>query len=127
MAMAQFTISLPAELHARVVQFAQRQNRTASGQIRQWIIEAIRHADALPAWPPVRVPPSMNTPAEITAARDELARLVEERDRLLRLRSKTPTGLLPHQDERFRFLRDEIRNREIELGLIDHAMNGAPQ
>src|SRR5262245_48828181 len=73
MATTQFTISVPAELHASVVQQAKRENRTVSGQIRHWIVEAMRRTNGT-----AHTPPSL----WINQAKERLATMRAEKARL---------------------------------------------
>jgi hypothetical protein len=110
--MSQFTIALPADLRAFIDRIAADDGRTLSGWCRVAITEAAKRAGytngAGATWPP-----PMNLPQTLEAGREELARASAELDKLNQFEQRggaNRTGLLPHQDEQRRFLRDRVRN-----------------
>jgi predicted transcriptional regulator len=128
MAMDQFTISLPPDLRTRVVQLAEQENRTASGQIRHWIVEALRRANGVDHSPPpkspwpVRLPTKLDTAEEKAAAKDHLAALERERNRLDAIRAPY---LMPEQATRLAFLHNEIAVLSGEIWRRERTENTA--
>jgi hypothetical protein len=109
----QISITLPPEVRAFHERAAEHDSRSLSGQIRHLCVEAARRngSPALTPWPP-----PMALPASLDEAREELTELGNELDRLKAFQKKGGAfgaGLLPHQDERFRFLRDRVKNLEL--------------
>ena len=104
------TISLNPELRAFVEREAEKESRSVAGQIRHFVVEAARRngTPTLTPWPP-----PMSLPASLDEARAELAELSAEFAKLKAFQRRggaNGLGLLPHQDERFRYLRDHVTN-----------------
>ena len=120
--MQQISVSLPDEVLRFVEKTAQRDCRTTGAQVRYLLTEAARRAGNgaanLESWPPLL---PVITPDNMATAREVVAELQQEYDALRSLEAKTPTGLLPHQDERLRFARDRIDQLTRQLRPLEAA------
>jgi hypothetical protein len=108
----QFTIALPSDLRSFIEHLAEMEGRTLSGLVRVWVTEAAQRAGwtngAGAPWPP-----ALRLPSSLEEARAEHAKVTQRFDALIAFQGRGGhggTGLLPHEDEELRCLRDRREN-----------------
>jgi hypothetical protein len=74
---------------------------------------------------PLPVREVIDSPAKLAAAKQRLATLEQERDRLIERRKKLGTRFLPQDDDRLRYLQGETYTLSRETTIASH-MTGAP-
>ena len=121
----QVSVPLDVVLLGFVERAAERESRTLAGQIRHFIVEAMRDAGSptvgLELWPPPLALVSRNNLSEIKArVRDMEA----ERDMLAAAEQKNHLGLMPHDEVRLRYLGDTIKNLQSYILAIERLTEG---
>jgi hypothetical protein len=117
--MREIGVSLPDDVLAAVTRIAERDCRSLAAQIRFYVTEAVRrngHTTQREPWPPELMSVG---PHNLAEAKRQVAELQAEYDRLRGIERRTPTGLLPHQDEALRFARDRIDQLNRQIGPIE--------
>lgn len=115
----QVSVPLDAVLLGFVERAAERESRTVAGQIRHFIVEAMRNAGSPTAgfetWPRPLAVVSDDNLSEIKARVKDME---AERDKLAAAEQKNHLGLMPHDEVRLRYLRDTImRLQSYILGI----------
>jgi len=114
------SVPLDAVLLGFVERAAERESRTVAGQIRQFIIEAMRNAGSATAglepWPPALAVVSHETLCEIKARVKDME---IERDTLQATAHENHLGLIPHDEVRLRYLRDTIKSLQSHITAIE--------
>lgn len=116
----QVPVLLDAALLGFVERAAERESRTVAGQIRHYIVEAMRHAGNPTAgsepWPPPLAVVSRDNLSQIKARVKEME---AERDVLAAAEKKNPLGVIPHDEVRLRYLRDTIKSLQGHITAIE--------
>jgi len=119
------SVPLDAVLLGFVERAAERESRTVAGQIRHFIVEAMRDAGSptagLEPWPPPLAVVSRDNLSEIKALVKEME---AERDKLAATEQKNHLGLMPHDEVRLRYLRDTIKSLQSHIGAIERLTEG---
>ncbi len=116
----QVSVPLDAVLLGFVERAAERESRTVAGQIRHYIVEAMRHVGGATTgsdpWPPPLATVSRQTLSEIKMrARDMEA----ERDELLAAEKKNYPRLMPHDEVRLQYLLETIKCLQSHIAGIE--------
>lgn len=122
----QVPVPLDGALLGFVERAAERASRTVAGQIRHYIVEAMRHAGNTTAgsdlWPPSLAVVSRDTLSEIKARVKDME---AERDELLAAAEKTDhPDLMPHDGVRLRYLLETIKCLEGHIAGIERMTVG---
>jgi hypothetical protein len=120
------SVNLSPELLAFVTQVAERESRSAAGQIRHWVVTEWRKAGeqpAAPVWPPIRIAHVENTPEAIAAAKAQLAAWEREQERLRRMPDRDKTAA---HEVRERELRDDIKTLRVEITMAERMTGAKP-
>jgi len=121
----QVSVPLDGVLLGFVERAAERESRTVAGQIRHFIVEAMRDAGSpmagLEPWPPPLAVVSRDNLSEIKARVKEME---AERDKLAATEQKNDLRLLPHDEVRLRYLRDTITSLQGHIGAIERLTEG---
>ena len=119
------SVPLDAVLLGFVERAAERESRTVVGQIRHFIIEAMRDAGSptagLEPWPPPLAVVSREILSEIKARVKDME---VERDNLEAAEHKNRLGLMPHDEVRLRYLRDTVKSLKSHIGAIERLTEG---
>jgi hypothetical protein len=114
------SVPLDAVLLGFVERAAERESRTVAGQIRHFIIEAMRDAGSpaagLEPWPPPLAVVSREHLSDIKARVNDME---VERDKLEAAEHNNHLGLLPHEAVRLRYLRDSIKSLRSHIAAIE--------
>jgi hypothetical protein len=114
------SVPLDAVLLGFVERAAERESRTVAGQIRHFIVEAMRGAGSptagLEPWPPPLAVVSRETLSEIKARVKDMEL---ERDNLEAAEHKNHLGPMPHDEVRLRYLRDSIKSLQSHIAAIE--------
>jgi hypothetical protein len=112
------SVPLDAVLLGFVERAAERESRTVEGQIRHFIIEAMRDtgspAAGLEPWPPPLALVSRESLSEIKARMKDME---VERDNLQA--AEDTNRLMPHDEIRLRYLRDSIKSLQSHIAAIE--------
>jgi hypothetical protein len=115
-------VSVPLDdvLLGFVERAAERESRTVAGQIRHFIVEAMRDAGSptagLEPWPPPLAVVSREHLSDIKARVKDME---VERDKLEGAEHKNHLGLMPHDEVRLRYLRDSIKRLHSHIAAIE--------
>ena len=115
-------VSVPLDevLLGFVERAAERESRTVAGQIRHFIVEAMRHAGSLTAgsepWPRPLALVSRDNLLEIKARVKDME---AERDKLATAAHENRLGVMRHDEVRLRYLRDTIKSLQSHIGAIE--------
>jgi hypothetical protein len=114
------SVPLDAALLGFVERAAERESRTVEGQIRHFIIEAMRDAGSptagLEPWPPPLAVVSRQNLSEIKARVKDMEL---ERDNLEAVEHENHLGLMRHDEVRLRYLRDTIMSLQAHIAAIE--------
>ena len=114
------SVPLDAVLLGFVQRAAERESRTVEGQIRHFIIEAMRDAGSptagLEPWPPPLAVVSRENLSEIKARVKDME---GERNNLEAAEQKNHLGLMPHDEVRLRYLRDTVKSLQNHIAAIE--------
>jgi hypothetical protein len=114
------SVPLDAVLLAFVARAAKRESRTVEGQIRHFIIEAMRDAGGstggLEPWPPPLALVSRQNLSEIKARVKDMQ---VERDNLEAVAHQNHLGLIRHDEVRLRYLRETIKSLQSHIAAIE--------
>jgi hypothetical protein len=114
------SVPLDAVLLGFVERAAERESRTVAGQIRHFIVEAMRDAGSptagLEPWPPPLAVVSHEHLCEIKARVKDME---VERDKLEGAEHKNHFGLMPQDEVRLRYLRDSIKSLQSHIAAIE--------
>jgi hypothetical protein len=130
----QVSVPLDAALLGFLERAAERESRTVAGQIRHYIVEAMRHAGnttaELEPWPP---PLAVVSRDNLSAMKARVKDMEAERDELSAAEKKNHLGLMPHDEVRLLYLRDTIRCLQNHITAIErltagnnHGLSGSP-
>jgi hypothetical protein len=121
----QVSVPLDAALLGFVERAAERESRTVAGQIRHYVVEAMRRAGNAAAgsdpWPPPLAAVSRDTLFEIKARVREME---AERDELVAAEKKNHLGLMPHDEVRLQYLLETIRCLRSHIAGIERLTAG---
>jgi hypothetical protein len=114
------SVPLDAVLLGFVERAAERGSRTVAGQIRHFIVEAMRDAGSptagLEPWPPPLAVVSRENLSEI---KTRVKGMEVERDNLEAAEQENHLGLMPHDEVRLRYLRDTIKSLQTHIAAIE--------
>jgi hypothetical protein len=114
------SVPLDAVLLGFVERAAERESRTVEGQIRHFIIEAMRDTGSptagLEPWPPPLALVSRESLSEIKARMKDME---VERDNLEAAEHPNHLGFMPHDEVRLRYLRDTIKSLQSHIAAIE--------
>ena len=120
--MDQISVCFPAETMAFLRRTAERECRTVGAQVRYYV-EAARKAGGSMVerapWPP---PLPTVASGNLSDTKSRLAEMEAERDRLADRERKEKLGLLPHDEERLRYLRDTCKTIRSHVVAIERMM-----
>ncbi len=121
----QVLVPLDAALLGFVERAAERESRTVAGQIRHFIVEAMRHAGRVmsgpDSWPPPLAAVSRDNLLEIKALVKEME---AERDELVASEKKNHLDLLPHDEVRLQYLLETIKCLRSHIAGIERLTVG---
>lgn len=121
----QVSVPLDAALLGFVERAAERESRTVAGQIRYYIVEAMRHAGHMKAgpepWPPQLAVVSRDNLFEIKARMRDME---AERDELVAAEKKNRFGLMPHDEVRLQYLLETIKCLQNHIAAIERLAIG---
>ena len=121
----QVSVPLDAALLGFVERAAERESRTVAGQIRHYIVEAMRHAGNATAgsdpWPPPLAAVSRDTLSEIKTRVNDME---AERDELVAAEKKKYLGLMPHDAVRLQYLLETIKCLQSHIAGIERLTAG---
>jgi len=123
--MRQVSVPLDAALLGFVERAAERESRTVHGQIRHFIVEAMRHAGHTAAgsdpWPPPLAAVSRDNLSEIKALVKDME---DERDELVAADKKNQLKPMPHDQLRLHYLRETIKCLQSHIAGIERLTVG---
>lgn len=121
----QVLVPLDAALLGFVERVAERESRTVAGQIRHFIVEAMRHAGSAisgsDSWPPPLAAVSRDNLLEIKALVTDME---VERDELVAAERKNHLDLLPHDEVRLQYLLETIKCLRSHIAGIERLTVG---
>ena len=121
----QVLVPLNTALLGFVERAAERESRTVAGQIRHFIVEAMRHAGGAmsgPApWPPPLAAVSRDNLLEIKALVKEME---AERDELVAAEKKNYFDLMAHDEVRLQYLLETIKCLRSHIAGIERLTVG---
>jgi hypothetical protein len=121
----QVSVPLDRALLGFVERAAERESRTVAGQIRHYIIEAMRHAGTTTAgsdpWPPPLAAVSRDALFEIKA---RVSDMEAERDALVAAEKKDHLDLMPHDEVRLQYLLEMIKCLQSHIAGIERMTAG---
>jgi hypothetical protein len=121
----QVLVSLDAALRGFVERAADRESRTVAGQIRHYIVEAMRHAGDTTAgsdpWPSSLAAVSRDNFLEIKAV---VKAMEAERDELVAAEKTNRFDLLPHEEVRLQYLLEMIKCLQSHITGIERLTVG---
>src|SRR5262249_10827139 len=121
----QVSVPLDAALLGFVERAAERGSRTVAGQIRHFIVEAMRHAGNTTAgsdpWPPPLAGVSCDNLSEIKALVKDME---DERDELVAADKKSQLKPMPHDELRLQYLRETIKCLQSHIAGIERLTVG---
>jgi hypothetical protein len=121
----QVSVPLDGALLGFVERAAERESRTVAGQIRHYVVEAMRHAGNTTAgsdpWPPPLAAVSRDTLFEIKARVKDME---AERDALVTAENKDHLDLVPHDEVRLQYLLEMIKCLQSQISGIERMTAG---
>jgi hypothetical protein len=121
----QVSVPLDRALLGFVERAAERESRTVAGQIRHYIIEAMRHAGNTTAgsdpWPPPLAAVSRDSLLEIRARVNDME---AERDALVAAEKNDHLDLMPHDEVRLQYLLEMIKCLHSHIAGIERMTAG---
>jgi hypothetical protein len=121
----QVSVPLDAALLGFVERAAERESRTVAGQIRHFIVEAMRHAgNTAPGpepWPPPLAAASRDNLSEIKARVKDIE---AERDELVAAEKKNGLDLMSHDEVRLQYLLETIKCLQNHIAAIERLTIG---
>jgi hypothetical protein len=114
------SVPLDAVLLGFVERAAERESRTVEGQIRHFIIEAMRDTGSptagLEPWP---LPLALVNRESLSEIKGRMKDMEVERDNLEAAERTNQFGFMPHDEVRLRYLRDSIKSLQSHIAAIE--------
>jgi len=121
----QVPVPLDVALLGFVERAAERESRTVAGQIRHFVVEAMRLAGNTAAgsepWPPPLAAVSRDNLSEIKARVKDME---AERDELVTEKKKNRVDLMPHDEVRLQYLLETIKCLQNHIAAIERLTIG---
>jgi hypothetical protein len=121
----QVSVPLDAALLRFLERAAERESRTAAGQIRHYIVEAMSHAGDTTAgsalWPRPLAVVSRDNLSEIKALVKDME---AERDELAAAKKRNRLGLMPYDEVRLQYLLETIKCLQSHIAGIERLTVG---